>query len=159
MAFPNVVGSVATDSDTAQAIPRVVNLPAGIVAGELLEVVIGSDGDGEDITVTTAGWTEVFEVSDEGVTLSIWMKIADGTELGTIEFTITSNECWASSARRIENHGVSSLPGDLTLGTVATGSTGAPNAPNCDPGVVADYLFRAYAVIDDPLPQFHERSD
>ena len=158
MAFPNVAGSPATSKGTARnsTTSLTSNLPAGIVSGELLEFVIATDGAGEVITFITDGWTKISEGSGIGVassfaTLSIWMKIADGTEGATVEWKISSRECWATSARRIENHGVLSLPGDLTLGTLASGS-GRIDPPNCDPGVSADYLFRTYGSLDQWMP-------
>ena len=148
--MPNVVGSVATSRGNADA-AKLSNLPSSIIAGELLEVVIATDGD-ETITFISDGWTKVAEgtAAFRAATLSIWMRIADGSEGATVEWDISSRECWAASARRIENHGVSLLPGDITLATFETGGSNKyPNSPNCNPGIRDNYLFRTYVVLDN----------
>ena len=149
MAFPRVIGDVATSNGMGTTVT--VNLPTGIVAGELLEVAIASDGG---FSIPTApGFTSIQRsfASSGGVALAVWMKIADGTEPASIVLTIPQSECWAASASRIGNHAVTSLApsGELTVAAPAFSQSGTPNPPYCEPGGLDDFLFRAYCAVDD----------
>ena len=75
--FP-LVNNVATTIRTASAAPHVVNMPSGIVAGDLLLVVIGVLG----ISSVSAGWTALD-------TTTAQYRIATGTSADALSVTAT----------------------------------------------------------------------
>jgi len=121
-----------------------VNMPATVNAGGLLIVLFTNDGSA---TVTTpAGWTALASNSANGaVRLSVYYKIAAGTEGGTtVNFVTSASEEAAAQVYRITNwHGTT--PPEIS--TAATGTSTRPNPASLDPAGwdVADTVWLAVA--------------
>jgi hypothetical protein len=139
-----VVASVtetAFDTDTTD---HYVDMPATVNAGDLLIVLFTNDGSA---TVTTpAGWSLLASTANgSAVRLSVYYKIAAGTEGGTtVNFVTSANEQAAAQVYRITSwHGTT--PPEIS--TAATGISTRPNPASLDPAGwdVADTLWLAVA--------------
>ena len=121
-----------------------VTMPATVNAGNLLIVLFTNDGDA---TVTTpTGWS-LLASNNTGshVRLSVYYKIAVGTEGGTtVNFVTSASEQAAAQVYRITDwHGTT--PPEIS--TAATNTTAAPNPASLDPvgWGVTDTLWLAVA--------------
>jgi len=106
-----------------------VDLPAGIVSGDLLLVVFNCDG--LEATTYPGGWTGLFEKQDggaDGNTLSAAYRVADGGEGASITVTTAGAEDSAYQTYRIS--GYSGVP---EVGTSAVGDSDSPNPPSLAP--------------------------
>ncbi len=127
MAFPTVAATNGGYDGTGTS--HTVNLPSGIVAGDLLIVFFDSY---TNLTVTfPSGWTKLFDGNSGtyGQTLVCYYRVADGTEGSTIAVTTSASEPTAHTSYRIT--GYSGAP---TCGTLATGTNTNPDPPSCSPG-------------------------
>ena len=139
-----VVASVTETAFGTATIDHYVNMPVTVNAGDLLIVLFTNDGSA---TVTTpAGWSLLASDDNEPhVRLSVYYKIAAGTEGGTTVNFITSGvEQAAAQVYRITDwHGTT--PPEIS--TAATGTSTRPNPASLDPAGwdVADTLWLAVA--------------
>ena len=139
-----VVTSVTETAFGTDTTDHYVNMPATVNAGDLLIVLFTNDGSA---TVTTPdGWTPLASNAANGaVRLSVYYKIAEGTEGGTtVNFVTFANEQAAAQVYRITDwHGTT--PPEIS--TAATGTSTAPNPASLDPAGwdVADTLWIAVA--------------
>ncbi len=139
-----VVASVTETAFGTDTTDHYVNIPATVNAGDLLIVLFTNNGAA---TVTTpGGWTEL--ASDtrwSNVRLSVYYKIAAGTEGGTtVNFVTSAAEEAAAQVYRITDwHGTT--PPEIS--TAATGTSTAPNPASLNPAgwEVADTLWLAVA--------------
>ncbi len=121
-----------------------VDMPATVDAGDLLIVLFTNDGNA---TVTTpSGWTLLASTADwPHVRLSVYYKIAGGTEGGTtVNFVTSASEQAAAQVYKITDwHGTT--PPEIS--TAATGTDTRPNPASLDPSGwdVADTLWIAVA--------------
>jgi hypothetical protein len=124
--FPTVA-AVNGGNNTSNSTNHTVNLPSGIVSGNLLLVFFVSDGNP---TITfPGGWTQLFQtVYNTTVKFGAWYRIADGTEGATITVTTSASEMSAHTSYRIT--GYNGVP---EVGTSATGITANPNPPSLAP--------------------------
>src|SRR6185503_1787074 len=121
--------SQAFDSDTTS---HAVTMPGTVHLGDLLILVFANDGSA---TVTTpGGWTALSsDANGSAARLSVYAKIADGTEGGTtVDFITSATE--QASAIVIRIQGGSFYPSIATLGvvvgTAATGTSVSPDPPS-----------------------------
>jgi hypothetical protein len=140
MAFPSIRSQNTTNGTTGTTTP-VVNLPATVVAGDILVVFIRVAVAGA-IGWPNASWHEIIDASDDGAddqNAMAW-KVAQGNEGGTTITLSSGNGKFSSFSYAIKD-----AAGDITppqLSTVATGTTGQPNATTCTPtGGAKDYLW------------------
>lgn len=120
--FQSSTGTAITTASTSYAL----NMPTGIVVGELLFAVLVRNTTSGSVT-WPAGWTEL-EDAATSKSLSYAYRIADGTEGTTITVTSTNSVTAVAIIARIANHASSvSAPVD---GTAATGTSTSPNPPN-----------------------------
>lgn len=149
MAFPAVAAredSIKTPAGTTHA----VDLPAGVVSGDLLIVSFTAFETSSIVVTWPAGWTSLISAHHNASTSTafteIRYRVADGTEGATI--SITTNESQESSHRswRISGQHTTSAP----EGAAATGSSTTPNPPALDPAgwAAEDTLWLAIAAID-----------
>lgn len=140
MAFPIVETTNTTNGTGASASP-VVNLPTGIVSGDLLIVLfrtaIGTAGVG-----WPTGWTELVEstadASDDAI--AIGYRLADGTEGATITLT-TSSAKFAAVAYRISGAEEPATQAPQNSAAV-TGTSATPDPGSLSPtGGAKDYLW------------------
>jgi hypothetical protein len=93
--FP-VVNGIAVSGDPAASTTHVIDLPSGIVAGELLIVFRhGSSGDS-----IPSGWTQ-----SSGSSIGSFWKIASGSEGATVTVTGSASARGCAIAYRVGNHG------------------------------------------------------
>lgn len=147
MAFPVVQATNTSLEDGASVNDHTVNLPSGIVSGDLLIVVFGTDGNP---TVNfPAGWT-IFAQSTGPASFRVAYRNADGTEGATITVTTVTKEKTAHCSFRITGNDQANPPDEAASTNEGTSTT--PNADNNDQGGSAeDYLWIAVAVNDrDP---------
>ena len=141
MAFPAIGNTNTTNGTTATTTP-VVNLPTGIVAGNLLLVLIR-------VAVAGAigwpgGWTELFDdasdASDDQTAMA-WRK-ADGTEGATITLSSGNGKFAALSWRITGAEDPTVQPPQFA--TLAVGTSVNPNPGLLTPtGGAKDYLWLA----------------
>lgn len=141
MAFP-AVQATNTTNGTAASASAVVNLPAGIVAGDLL-LVLHRSADGTALhAVSGGGWTNLFNDNSDASNdrISLWYRQADGTEGATITITQTSSK-FASLAWRITGHEDPAVQAP-EFATLVTGTSALPDPGAVTPtGGAKDYLF------------------
>jgi hypothetical protein len=134
MAFPSVAGTNTTNGTTASASP-VINLPANIVAGETLLVLVRVAGLGG--IGFPAGWNELFDdasdASDDQTALA-WRK-ADGNEGSSITLS-SANAKFAAIAWRIAG-AVDPTTQAPIFATLATGLGTLPDPASLDLGGTA----------------------
>ena len=138
---------VATVTETAfgiAATDHYVSMPSIVNTGDLLVVVFANDRD-ESVT-TPGGWTELAsDTNGPHIRVSVYHKIAAGTEGGTaVNFITSAAEEAAAQVYRITNwHGTT--PPEISV--AATGSDASPDPSSLNPANwdVADTLWIAVA--------------
>ncbi len=121
MASPTVNGTAATTAVSAATTAPVLNLPTGIVSGELLILVIaGISGTAP----TATGWTKL---STAGQHDYLFYRVADGSEGSTVTATTPSQKT-ASVAFRVGGQGTDT-------GNWGTNGTSGSDPPNWAPGL------------------------
>lgn len=141
MAFPSITGTAGTNGTTATTNP-VVNLPASIVSGETLVVLIRVAAAGA--IGWPGGWTELFDDASDASddqTAAAWRK-ADGTEGATITLS-SANGKFAALAWRIAG-AVDPTVTPPEFSVLAVGTSPNPNPGSLSPtGGAKDYLWLA----------------
>ena len=139
---PKVVARNTSAQDTA-ATSHTVDLPAGIVAGDLLIVVFAVRGN-PGVTWGGTGFTEFFEVANgANHALALAYRQADGTEGATITVTTGASQKSAHTAYRITGH-VNPATHAPEASAGATGNSAAPDPDSLSPtGGAKDYLWLA----------------
>lgn len=123
MPFPTVAATATTNAGSAN--PYVINLPSGIVAGDLLIVIYGSDNN---TTVTTpAGWTAPTDVTGDP-NFYIMYRVADGSEGSTVSLTRSTGQPSGAVSYRIT--GYTGVP---EVATATNGSSANPDSGNLAP--------------------------
>ena len=139
-----VVASVTETAFGADTTAHYVNMPATVNAGDLLIVHFTND---ESATVTTPGGWNLLASNANGsyVRLSVYYKIAAGTESGTpVNFVTSASEEAAAQVYRITDwHGTT--PPEIS--TAATGTSTRPDPASLNPvgWDLADTLWLAVA--------------
>lgn len=144
MAYPTVV-SLTPSTFGSDATSHAVAMPAsGVLAGMGLVCVFTNDGNA---TVTTPnGWTA--KSSDAATTtlrLSVYVKVADGTEGGTTVDFVTSATEQAAAQVYLLSTWFGALTG-FEVGTAASDAGGAstqPDPPSLTPSWTGDTMFLA----------------
>lgn len=126
MAFPTVNGSIAA---TANASGTTMNatMPSGIVAGELLLLLVACGGTGHDVS----GWTEVTSglSPSGGSVLAAWVKEAVGSDTAVLNPDGAGSQVAGMICMRIG--GWSGVLSDVTGVSANQGiTTAAPNPPS-----------------------------
>ena len=125
-----VVASVTETAFGTDTTDHYVDMPATVNAGDLLIVLFTNDGD-ETVT-TPGGWSLL--ASDTGgpsVRLSVYYKIATGTEGGTtVNFVTSANQQAAAQVYRITDWQGTTPP---EISTAATATSTAPDPAFLDP--------------------------
>ena len=156
--FPSVVGTAGLTQLTS-ANPGTVTMPSGIVAGELLIAICAGDTSGSMSQSGGSDWSIIGGPTNNGTAVcgAIFAKIAAGSDTLSVQFEAND---FAAVCFRVQNHGVSNVATDITVGTPATGSDNAPNPPNCDPSNgTHNYLWiEGFASDDDDNTTNYETS-
>ncbi|MDH4367150.1 MAG: hypothetical protein OEV57_03305 [Dehalococcoidia bacterium] len=140
----SVVTPVAETEFGTDTINHEVNMPETVGVGDLLIVLFANDGSAT--VVTPGGWTQLAsDANGQAVTLSVYYKIAAGTEGGTtVNFVTSATEQAAAQVYRITDwHGTT--PPEIS--TAVIGADATPDPASLDPAGwdVADTLWLAVA--------------
>ncbi len=145
MAFPQVA-TVNGGNEPTDVTNHTVNLPSGIVSGDLLLVFFTTDGTGVVVTFP-GGWTLIVNLTpNSGLVGRAYFRRADGTEGATITVTTDLANQSAHTSYRITGHHTSTDPeGAVTNSTVAGLN---PDPPNLNPANwdVEDTLWFVYGI-------------
>ena len=148
MAFPQVAD---TNSSTggSNTTSHTVDLPANIVAGNLLLILMATDGN-PGISFP-AGWNEIKELpsATNGSTIAVAWREADGEEGASITVTTGSGEQSTHYSYRITGAiDPDTQPPEVSTG-VSSGSNTNPNPDELIPtGGAKDYLWFAFEGCD-----------
>jgi len=144
--FPSIEAGDSTNG-TSLSGGVALNMPSGIVAGELLVAEASNDNTG-GTNMGISGWTQLFHTQYTGNVVShgAWAKIAAGSDTATLT---GASQDYAARVWRISNHGVATIASDIKVGTPATGSSSAPNPPSLDAGSSKKWLWLASNGSDD----------
>jgi hypothetical protein len=151
MAFPVVLGTPATTSGASTTTP-IVNLPASIIAGETLLVVLRGDNWGAGtVPAFPAGWTTLLssqaDNSDDATVIG-W-RLADGAEGATVTFVAGTNagKFSAISYRISGATDPTVTPPDFS--NTDSSADGDPDSPILTPAAGAkDYLWFSIATYE-----------
>lgn len=124
-AFPVIAATNTSASSAAQASPHTVNLPTGIVSGDLL-IMVFMLGNTNTITTPT-GWTQIFNTLAT-VRLAAYYRIADGTEGASVSVVIGGSGRSAHCTYRISGYA-----GTPESGTSTSGSSVSADPPTLSP--------------------------
>jgi len=131
--FPTVAATNG-GSDNVDQVNHTVDLPAGIVSGNLLLAFFTSDGN-VTIAFPNEGtdWIQLYETIGGGaVAHGAWYRIADGTEGANITVVTSGAQRTSHTTYRIT--GYSTLaPVPAVAGVASTGNSANPNPPNLAP--------------------------
>ena len=122
--FP-VVEATNTSHTDASVTSHTVNLPSGIVAGNLLIVVFGNANAVG--TSSVSGFTQLTTQTNASGRLTLFYKTATGSEGATVAGSTSVNTIAAQNAYRIS--GWTGTPEAVTT----SGSDANPNPPNLTP--------------------------
>jgi hypothetical protein len=135
------VTETAFDTDTTS---HYVNMPSTVNAGDLLIVLFSNDRNGS--VTTPGGWTELAsDTSGPHIRVSVYYRIAAGTEGGTtVNFITSAAEEAAAQVYKITNWHGTTPPG---ISIAATGSDASPDPASLNPASwdVTDTLWIAVA--------------
>lgn len=126
MASPTVVTST-TSAVTGAGTSHTINLPASLVSGNLIVLVVSEAAPGASSTFTVANFTELTSASIANgtvVQLRVFYKVSNGAEGATATGTSSTSEKSAHTAYQIN-------AGDTP--TSQTGATGSGAANAADP--------------------------
>jgi hypothetical protein len=101
--FPSVEGTQTTLIESGAG-SHLVNLPAGVVTGELLIGIISHSGGSGDILTTPAGWSRIVFGNSNGVTQAAYARVADGAEGAQIDFVTATFTRINAIVYRISGH-------------------------------------------------------
>lgn len=134
--FPCVQSVTSTNSSTSETTVA-VNMPATVVADDLLLAFISTSSTG---TVTASGWTRFDHNDVGGVRGSVFYKVAAGDEGGTtVDFTTTSSATWAALVMRVSQWGGTvGTDFDFTGAQFSSSNSSAPNPPSVTAGWGSD---------------------
>ena len=139
-----VVASVTETAFGSDTTDHYVNMPATVDAGDLLIVLFTNDGDAT--ATTPSGWTQLASnARGTAVRLSVYYKIAEGTEDNTtVNFVTSANEQAAAQVYRITDwHGTT--PPEISPAVTDTSMSPDPASLNPAGWDVADTLWLAVA--------------
>ena len=144
---PPVIASSNTTNGTTLSGGVSLNMPSGIVAGNLLIAFASNDSTG-GTNMGISGWTQLSHTQYTGnvVSFGIWAKIAVGGDTATLT---GAAQDYAACVVRITGHGVSNIATDIKVGTPATGSSETPDPPSLDASTLRRWLWIASNGSDD----------
>lgn len=124
--FPEVMAGSVGNSTGSLNRNYAAPLPAGIVAGEMLVLIVSGPFD-----ISASGWTKLFEVNhlDSGfAALACFYRVATGAEGPSVALTAVDPSIWASVAYRIK--GAKAIEAAAGAGSAATVADPPPLSPS-----------------------------
>ena len=134
MAYPVI--QATNTSKTNGATSHTVNLPASIVAGELLVFFFTCDS-GSTIT-TPSGWTSVKDSTNAQRRLAMFTKTATGSEGATVSVTTSGTTDSAHTSYRVSTNNYT-----VTVSSGATATDTTPDPDTLTNGASGKYLWFA----------------
>lgn len=130
----SLAASNTYNSAAATVTSAAVNLPSGIVSGNLLLMFFIKHGTTDDIT-DPSGWSEIASCKPNTSDLAkVYAKIATGSEGATETVAITTASRAAAITYRITGNRNGVTSSEIAVSTVnVDGSTLSPNPPNLTP--------------------------
>lgn len=126
---PVVVGTQTSNNSPSRTTSTNVAFPAGVVSGELLLIAIATEVNASGPT-TPSGWSEtlpsISNGGEPGTRLTIFHRVADGSEGGSVTISHGNNDTAAISYRISGAMGTPEATGTF-------GTTTAPDPPNFSP--------------------------
>jgi hypothetical protein len=147
MTFPVIANTVGTSPPGATSLT--VNLPSGIVAGDL--VIIGASSGSAANFIWPAGWTEINELSGASADHSVAYRRCDGSEGATITVTKTGTGAPTFTARRITGAHGSSAP-ELVFAAASSIATPDPSSLSPSWGAEDTLWIASTSRIDTAAP-------
>lgn len=143
MTFPVTQGSVATNGSASST--ATVNLPSGIVSGELLLLWHIQDYSVTSMS-TPSGWTSRHQSTPtSSLRMALFYRVADGSEGSTVTFS-QANLAYNSFVVRVSGHDSSANAPQVAT---AQNSFGSIDPPNLTPtGGAKDYKWYAMGTRD-----------
>lgn len=151
MPFPTIQAQATSAKNTGTGTTFTVNLPTGIASGHLLLAIVTFGGEGGTGKTASwpAGWTEIKDFANGGITAAAAYRIADGTEGSSISVTQSAGAQAAALVYRITGQDSTVAP------QASTGASGTSNAPDPDALTPSaggkDYLWLAIAGARDSI--------
>lgn len=150
-AGPSIVNS--NTSSMGLATSHTVNLPSGIVAGNLLLIFFANNED--RLPSTPSGWTRLVTdaatggTSSNQDTLTVFAKIATGSEGATVSCTTAANVRSAHTSYQVTGNRNGVTAAEI-LAAIVVGASNQPKSPNLAPGWGAAMIlwFSAIAATD-----------
>lgn len=140
LGFPYVTGR-SFGRSAAAATSHTINMPSGIVAGDLLLILFAVDGS-PTCSISSGGWTKLGQASNSTiVTQAIFYKVAAGSDTATVD----------TDASEENSHCVLLIKNasGLVSGTSTTGTSTNANPPSHTPTASRKFLWIATAAIDN----------
>jgi hypothetical protein len=125
VSFPTVAATSIGNVGGSRVSSSSVNLPAGVVAGNLLIIVFACENNGAQPSTPT-GWSLLSGPTVNGIGLTIFYKTAAGGETSVTVSHGNNRTAWTC-------YRISGWQGTPEVGTAATGSSTAPNPPSLTP--------------------------
>jgi hypothetical protein len=149
VAYPEVEGY--TDwNEPANTTAPTLTYPGSIAEDETLIAIVVTDGDNV-VSGFPAGWAEI-DSSDNGAAahLSVWEKLALGTESGSFDITLGSSEQACGTIMRISGNSANWPSESPAISAATTGSDTSVEIANCAPGAGSKrFLWLAICGMDD----------
>lgn len=143
MTFPSIA-AINHQGDTGSAnTSRSVLLPSGIVAGNLLIVVMCTFSASVTITVPS-GWTALDNTGVANNSVAVIWKIASGSEGSSVAVTFSASTRVAAVSYRITGYDAAIAPVyATTTGSFTSMANSTADPPSNSPGVTRDTLWLA----------------
>ena len=140
----------STKSGTSLGASNSMNMPTGIIAGELL-VAVASENLGTTSLTADVAWTQIIQLQHisggSAVRSAIFAKIAAGSDTLSLS---GGSEDFACVVMRIAQHSVTTLASDITKASLSTsGSASLVSATVSIPEAERPYLVLAAAGCND----------
>lgn len=146
MAFATIAG-VNTGAQTTNTTTHPINLPTGIVSGDLLLAFISLDGN-PTMSGWPTGWTSLASAPGASslTRIEVRYKIAGASEPASFNLTSSASE---QSVHRTIRISTGTYTGNPIVSTVATGTTANPDSPSLTLGSTADWTVWSVFANDD----------
>ena len=137
-----VVKATNTSRENTAVETHTINLPASIIAGDLLLAFYVIDGT--SVPETPSGWTNFFSTGAQGANIQGVYRDADGGEGDTVDFTSTSNAQESAHVSYRISGAINPATQAPENSTATNGSSTAPDAASLTAtGGAKNYLWIA----------------
>lgn len=140
MAFPSITGSVTATNGTSAAASKTINLPSGMLNGEIVCVLMRTAGAGAH--TFPAGWSKLFDdASDASDDQTVFAYAQVESTFGSTISVSSANNKFAALTWRVSGAADPTVrPPEFA--TLVTGASTTPDPGNCTPtGGAKDYLW------------------